>query len=175
MRTTMPNFAKTLALFAVAQLATLSKAQLAARIDSSASGGLWTYSIFNDEASGSSLYLSTLDLTLGAPIADVSSPAGWDFLTDYATYVSWFNEDALPPYEHDVAPGNSLSGFSFTSASVVTTLAPASIASWDHALDAPGDVFSGSALVPMAVPEPAALASLALGLLAFSVRTRRRS
>jgi PEP-CTERM motif-containing protein len=144
-------------------------------------GSAFRYTIFNDEPTTSSLYISAFHLTADAPFTVTSMPVGWDFFTDNSTYIDWFNTDPELPYPHDVAPGNSLDGFTFLSTVTTTALQPFAANSWNHATDEGGPVFQGQVPAPFAftqaVPEPATLISLGTGLmmLAGFIWYRRRS
>jgi hypothetical protein len=129
------------------------QAQLASHAQVTTNQNNWFYTLFNDEATGSSNYVTSFALNINAPIAVVNAPAGWDFQTDNLSYVYWFNTDPGLPYPHDIVPGASLSGFTFQSTSS-STLSDYILAGWDHAVDAPGPSVTAQILSPSNVPEP---------------------
>ena len=146
----------------------------------------YSYTLYNDEPVGSSFYIANFTLTLPEPISFnvMSSPTGWNVSTDNRSFVFWYNTDLSLPYPNDVAPGNSLDGFSIqstvpSSAQFVSD----EIDAWDHSLDQPGPTVVGNILGPQvainAVPEPSVepfLGAIALGSggLLFGVWRRSR-
>ena len=94
---------------------TVNASPLLSHVDVSVGGGVWSYTVFNDQPSGDSSYISSFTLQIAAPISVITAPDGWTFGSDNASYVQWFNIDPSLPYPHDIAPGMSLSGFSVTS------------------------------------------------------------
>lgn len=110
------------------------------------SGTNYTYTLFNDEAAGSSAYLNTFYLPINAPVSVVSSPPGWSFTTDGFTYVNWFSTDAAMPYPNDIAPGASVSGFAIQTAILSSEAFDCALGSWDHTLTNSGP--SNTNLVP---------------------------
>ncbi len=124
--------------------------QLMAHCEAVQTGVDFAYTIFSDEPLSSTYYLSMFSLDVGAPVTVTGSPGGWDYVTDGATYVSWFSTDAELPYPHDVPPGASLSGFRLTSASAAADLLPATLLSWDHEADESGPIAPLDVLSPTA-------------------------
>jgi len=82
-------------------------------------------------------------------------------------YVSWQNTDPALPYPHDIAPGTSLSGFSFSTSASGSAQSTISINSIDHSVDNLGPSYLGNVLAPAAapVPESSTFVSLGVGLL----------
>jgi hypothetical protein len=156
--------------------AALAQAQLASHVTVTTGPPTWSYTIFNDEPTGSPNYLSSFTLSVDAPISVTGTPDGWTYSTDSATYVYWYNQDTSLPYPHDVAPGASLDGFGIESSDATSADALYTITSWDHNADAPGPGVMASTLAPTAsVPEPsvaAAVGALCIGLIGI---TRRRT
>ena len=93
-------------------------------------------------------------------------------------YVLWFNTDPLEPYLHDIAPGESLGGFTLMSTLAISGQSPASLVAWNHADDAPGLTLLVNTLTPIStVPEPNSISLLGAGLVSsglFILAYRRR-
>lgn len=136
--------------------------------------GVWDYTVRNDEPTGSDLYISTFAVTLGSPVLVYSGPSGWAPSTDYTTYVLWFNTDATLPYPHDIAPGESLSGFTVGGPSPFTPAMSAQAGSWNHALDELGPLSDPAKVQLASVPEPSSLAMAISGALGGFACWRRR-
>jgi hypothetical protein len=138
-------------------------AGLVGQLDLAQNGTLWSYTITNN-TTDPNLWFTDVTLIITAPVADITSPTNWLVDTDYTTYIEWFNGDADPPYPDDIAPGSSLSGFSFTSVG-----SPGQhlygLISWDHNLDEPGPSLAGTVIAPTSVPEPATAAFIITGFL----------
>lgn len=128
-------------------------------------GDIWSYVLVNDELSTSNLFLGDFYLGVNAPFTVTGAPVGWDFNTDNASYVFWFNTDSVLPYPHDIGQGQSLSGFTLQSSGTGSALSGYTISSWDHDLDSPGPAAAGRVLTPTAAPEPSAI----VGGIAFTV------
>jgi hypothetical protein len=125
----------------------------------------WTYTLYNDEQQGSANYLGYFNLAVNAPMSVTGSPTGWDFQTDNASYVLWFNTDDALPYSHDVSPGASLGGFKVESLVAASKVSDYGIGSWNHTTDLPGPTTSGKIAAPAAVtPEPSAFIAFVCGL-----------
>lgn len=145
-------------LFLLAAVA--SNGQLAVHVDVNQVGDSWTYTLTDDEPLGSPNYLTSFGLEVSAPVTVIGVPSGWDFITDNASYVYWFDTDASVPYPDDVAPGDTLSGFALQSTGATSSLFSDNIAAWDHSADAPGPSYLGETFAPTiaavatAVPEP---------------------
>jgi len=142
-------------------------------------GPVFDYTVFNDEPVGNSNYISTFSLSVSAPIIITSTPDGWAYISDNATYVDWFNTDPALPYPHDIAPGTSLGGFTIESTVTTSALEPYALTYWDHSLDAGGPSFQDQVLAPFSfgiTPEPTSVIPLAIGitmLAGFTVYRRR--
>jgi hypothetical protein len=112
-------------------------------------GQTYSYTLFNDEALGSSSFLTSFTLAADSPFTVTNVPNGWTYDTDNATYIYWHNADSALPYLHDVAPGTSLSGFTITS---TATSDPEQnfleITSWNHTTDMFGPTFRSEILTP---------------------------
>jgi hypothetical protein len=151
---------------------------LLANIDANISApGVWAYTVFNDELSGSSNYIDSFSLLINAPVTVTGTPDGWSVDTDNLTFVFWLNADPVLPYPHDIAPDSFLTGFSISSLSAVSAFDSATMASWDHTLDVPGPVSNAltvdSPALPATVPEPRFIFSVSSGILVLS-RVKRR-
>ncbi len=154
---------------------TLSSARgdtLLAHVDADTSvPGVWSYTVFDDEPSGSPNYVTSFNVLLDAAIVVTGTPQGWDVITDDLSYVFWYSADLALPYPDDIAPGNFLDGFSIASTAVVSILSDGTVAAWDHIADAPGPSTDLSVLAPSAeTPEPSSFSLLLifLGLLSGS-------
>jgi hypothetical protein len=166
-----------LALISIGQA--IAAQDLAAHIDVSTGQYTWSYTLFNDELANSPNYISAFNLVVDADIVVTGTPSGWDYLTDNATFVRWFNTDDSLPYPNDIAPGGSLSGFTLQSVGSVSALFDSSLSAWDHDLDAPGPTLRGTVLAPlrssMTVPEADPTALIASCMVAVAVLRLRRS
>lgn len=144
------------------------------------SGQTWSYTLFNDEPSGSPNYGANFALSVSAPFTVTGTPTGWNYTTNNLTYVSWYNADLDYPYPHDIAPGASLGGFSIQSSATSGAQDFYEIRAWDHTADALGP-FSGPAtvLVPSTAPVPETTtlraAFILLGLGSLAIRNQKRT
>lgn len=102
----------------------------------------WSYTVFNDEPLGSSLYIAAFHLDIAAPTTVTGSPAGWQSQSDLMTYAGWIAEDA------HIAPQQSLAGFEIQSPTALSESTSYSLISWDHARDAAGPVGLDTVLSP---------------------------
>ena len=135
--------------------------------------GVWSYTVFNDEPTGSPNYVTAFNLNVDAPVTVTGIPAGWDVDTNNTTFVFWFNTDAVLPYPHDIAPGSSLGGFMISSPGSVSDVITATAVSWDHSLDQPGPTSDLlSVLGPASVPEPSSSLLFVAGTLMWLIRRR---
>jgi hypothetical protein len=137
----------------------------------------WSYTVFDDEAAGSSNYVGYFTLAVNAPVQVTGTPAGWTSDTDGSTYVLWYNTDTTLPYPHDIAPGSSLGGFAITSTVTTSDTLEYDLDSWDHSQDAPGPGTQGRVLAPSIVsaPDPSPLLALGLGSLGLGGFAFRRA
>jgi hypothetical protein len=151
-----------LALFALSFSSHLLQAGLIADVTATAGPSVWSYTLLNNESADSSFFISSFILTVNAPVTVVATPAGWDFSTDNATFVFWFDTDPVLPYPDDVAPSSSLGGFSVSSTASFSELLSYGLSGWDHTLDQPGPTTDGTVLAPSesaptSIPEPNSL------------------
>src|ERR1700722_10807444 len=148
------------------------RADLIADVAEETVGTVWSYTLFNNEPANSPNFISSFSLAVNAPITIIDTPAGWDFSTDGATFVFWFNTDVALPYPNDVAPGMSLAGFSLISPGSSSQLLSYGLSGWGHAADQPGPTTGGSVFAPStsAIPEPASAIMLCGGLVLALVR-----
>ena len=154
----------------------LSASILAANITSDISvPDVWTYTISNNEAPGSSNFVDQFTIAISAAITVTAQPAGWDNtigLTDGVLSITWFSTDPST----DLAPGGSLSGFSFSSPGSSNVLANAVVNSWDHVGNVPGpDSVAINVDSPQDVPEPWTGSTMGLALLVGSMWLRKKS
>lgn len=142
-------------------------------------GNAFNYTLFNDELTGSPNYAYTFQVLVNAPITVASTPDGWDFETDGATFINWFTVFSGPPYPNDVAPGESLGGFQIVSGIITSELQNYGVVSWDHNADVDGPSTAGFVISPsqqalVAAPEPCTWAFIFLGGSIFGLTTRKR-
>jgi hypothetical protein len=168
---------KMLGLLVLMLSARLLKADLIADVTVTAGPPVWSYTLINNELLDSPNFITSFSLTVDAPIIVTGTPTGWDFSTDDATYVFWYNTDPALPYPHDVAPGASLGGFSISSTATSSELLSYGLSGWDHSLDQPGPTVAGTVLSPSSsatVPEPNSV-YLLLGAMGFLAVKRRHA
>lgn len=121
---------------------------LESRIEVEQAGTNFTYTVFNDEPSESSRHVNIWTLDVNAPFEVVSTPQGWDYMTDHRSYVTWFSADSTEPFLNDIAPTAFLEGFVLGSVVSTSEELPYAIMSWEH-----GDTHSGpSAVGEVTVP-----------------------
>jgi len=140
------------------------------------SAGVWNYTFTNSEPMDSGNWLTDFYLPLNSPITDVHSANGWSIDTDYTNYIQWSNTEP-EPFPNDIAPGHSVSGFSFTSVATGRQV-QYTLASWDHSADTAGPNAQGMILIPYApapVPEVSTWQSLGALLLLGGLLIARRS
>ncbi|TWI61460.1 hypothetical protein IP91_04540 [Pseudoduganella lurida] len=123
-------------------------ATLHARVRTERAAGSWRYTLYNDEAADSGLYLSALALMVSAPVAILGTPPGWRGETDGYSYVFWRAADYLPPYPNHLMPGDVLEGFVLGSPRTAAQASAAALASWNHSADTAGPVLAGDVLTP---------------------------
>lgn len=142
-------------IFVGAVLETAMAATLRARVEVGQSGTNFSYTIFNDEPLGSSRYLNIWHLEVNAPFQVISTPPGWDYVTDYSSCVDWFSTDSEEPYPRDIAPGASLAGFVVGAVVATSESLGFAVMSWEH-----GTTNSGPSSVS-AVTSPSVLSLVA--------------
>lgn len=146
---------------------------LAGHVDTSTGSAVWMYNVFNDQSLGDSIFISSFTLEVASPVFGITSPDGWTFSTDNASFVQWFNTDPALPYPNDIAPGTSRGGFSVTSTATSSQLLSYGLSGWDHTADQPGPSVAGIVLAPSvvtAIPEPSSASMLSGALLWALVR-----
>jgi hypothetical protein len=84
---------------------------LQTRVEVEQVGTNFLYTVFNDEPAGSNRHINIWELSVNAPFDVLSTPQGWDHVTDNRSYVTWFSTDSTEPFLHDIAPGALLEGF----------------------------------------------------------------
>jgi len=112
--------------------------RLRARMVAQTVPNYWNYTLVNDEAPGSTQWLASFSVQVAAPVAVTGTPPGWSVVTDNISYVLWTADDFVPPYVHQVQPGQSLGGFQLMSASTSSESSPATVAAWDQTIDTGG-------------------------------------
>lgn len=157
----------------------LSASILAANITSNISvPGVWTYTIVNNETTGSPNFVDQFSIAINASVTVTATPAGWTDsigLVDGVMSITWSSNDSST----DLAPGGTLGGFSLSSPGSNNVLANADVNSWDHVANQPGpnsavlQVNSPSA--PASVPEPWTGSTVGLALLVGSLWLRKKS
>ena len=100
----------------------------------------YSFTVSNEEPSGSPNFINTLNLEIVTPFTVVGTPPGWEFETDNSTYILWSSIDQA----HEIAPGDSLAGFKIQTTSAVVGPIPFTLTAFDHTTDQPGDVLTGS-------------------------------
>jgi hypothetical protein len=108
----------------------------------------WTYTIHNNEQSGSPLYIATFALDVYFPFTVISTPPGWGVDTDNSAYALWYATDEQLPYPHHIAPGNSLGGFVIQSSGINAEGHGYILTSWNHETDTADITAIGSVLTP---------------------------
>jgi hypothetical protein len=134
------------------------------------SGTTWNYTLTNNEPSSSGNQITTFYLPVGWSVSDVLAPADWDVNTDGSHFILWAN---VGDPANDIAPGTSLSGFSFNSDGPPGQV-PYTLLSWDHITQSAGP--PGSSLVVAPVPEAGGvglLIGMGIGGLRFFSRRHR--
>jgi len=163
---------------------TAARAQFSEHILSTQTGQTFNYTVYNDEPSGSPYYIDSFAFFVDGPLSSVSAPTNWEFYSDYATYVEFFNIDLALPYPDDIAPGASLSGFSIQSPTTLSDTEQAFVLSWDHTNDISGPFDTTTVLVPDGygiglAPESSSFISFTMlltigGIIAIFTRKRSR-
>ncbi len=121
---------------------------LNAQVEAVQNGTTFSYTVHNNEVSGSTLLVDTFHLTTRAPFTVAATPDGWSFETDNTTYIDWFSTNDSPPFSGDIAPGAFLGGF------VVQTMDPSSdelvsaVVSWDTSTNGCGPALQLTVVSP---------------------------
>ncbi len=123
-------------------------AQPAGHVEVFQNGGVFSYTLFNDDLAGRAEHLCGLHLAVQAQVAVLGAPTGWSYETDGATYVDWFCTDMAMPYTHHIAPGTSLGGFVIQSTVSVAADSPFIARAWDHAKEEPALWLDGTTPAP---------------------------
>jgi hypothetical protein len=110
--------------------------------------GFWSYTLYNDEPSGSPRFIAAVSFDMDAPFTVTGTPAGWIVQTNNSSYVLWHAGDQQQPYPHHIPPGSSLGGFQIQSARSSSEAKPFSVVSWNHQTDKADLTAFGTTLVP---------------------------
>jgi uncharacterized repeat protein (TIGR01451 family) len=121
---------------------------LQAHIDVTIDSGQWSYTAVNDEPHGSSQFINAVSLDIVAAVTVTHTPAGWQVLTDSASYVLWYVVDQRAPYPNHIAPGSSRAGFAIQSARRGSESTGFALTAWNHQTDAAGLVTFGAVSSP---------------------------
>lgn len=121
---------------------------LKAHLSVALNNATWTYTIFNDEPLGSSLYIAAFHLDVAAPVSVTRSPPGWQAESDAISYAGWISTDDSPPFPTHLPPQQSLGGFEIQSPTARSESTSYSLVSWDHARNDAGPVGLDTVLSP---------------------------
>jgi hypothetical protein len=83
-------------------------------------GGVWSYTLLNNELQESGRSVTSFQLRLAAPFVVKGTPQGWAVQTDNLTYVLWHLAEPVVSNAAAVPPGASLTGFVIQSASTTS-------------------------------------------------------
>jgi len=139
------------------------------------SGGLWKYDyiLYNtsDPIADAEYNLSDFALYIDGSVmlSTIVSPNDWDFNSDLSSFISWMSLSLGA----DIAPGTSLSGFSFESDTQLFS------SLFDVYLTDPKDLgnpflYNSSTLITPPIPEPATLLLIGSGLAGLGYLRGRR-
>ncbi len=120
--------------------------------------GIWTYNYTLENVGVESIWL--WDISLAGGVFDITKPVGWDFFTDYTSWIEWSSLSS------EISAGEVLAGFSYKSSG-----APGWVRYEVESTIIIGDPTSG--LTRGATPEPSALLLLGSGIL-VGVRSWRK-
>ncbi len=116
---------------------------LSARVDVVKDGGLWNYTIHNDESVSSNQFIAAFSLDAAVPFTVTGTPHGWEVETNNRSYILWSAIGGAPSYEGQVAPNGILSGFQISSASLNSESTSFVLTSWNHMSDDFGLAYPG--------------------------------
>lgn len=116
---------------------------------------------------GYNVYDFFLKINPAASLSNILYPAGWDQISDSASFITWISTiPGEPPAGTDISPGASLAGFSFVSDTRLASLYFEVTSSNPLDPNNPAVIIGNS----VSVPEPASIILMGtglLGLLAF--------
>lgn len=140
-------------------------------------GDLWRYDYILHNTSdpieddGYNLYDFFLNFSPTVTLSNILSPLNWDSISDSSSFIDWFSQlPGIPPDGADIAPGTSLSGFSFTSNTRLASLSFDTLLT--NPIDPPNPASYSGTTTP--VPEPNTIMLLASGLAGLGFLTRKR-
>jgi len=121
---------------------------LAANVTVVPGPAVWSYTVTNDEAAGSPQFINAFSLDVAAPVSVVGTPPGWSVITDNASVVLWYSSDTAAPYPHQIAPGQSLSGFQLQGTSPASESTGFALTAWNQTTNTAGSVLLSAVLSP---------------------------
>lgn len=108
-------------------------------------GALWTYTVTNEEATGSELSINTFQLRIAAPFTVPGTPRGWSLQTDNRSFALWHVNASSGTA---IAPGTSLGGFQIQSSRRTSEGAAYSLLSWNLKTNKSGLIGLGTIHIP---------------------------
>jgi hypothetical protein len=118
---------------------------LRGRVDHLFGGGMWEYTIFNDEPIASPHSIVAFSLDIVAPVNVTGTPVGWQVIaTDHS--LLWHVADLTGGYE--LRPGAFTGGFALTSNRLQSEGTAFSLSAWNYASGEAGPAAFGATASP---------------------------